>query len=184
MTILSGSYDLTVSLANLGYPLLGLAVLILATWTTNTGNAYSAAFSVMNLFHIKDEKRSLVTLGVGIVGITLSVAGILDFFTPFLNILSAVLPAVASVAIADYWIVGKGNKENFSAYEGIRRVGVIAWAIGAGFALLFPNFLIPAINSLVVAFVAYIVLFYTLKPTAKDLEQSGQDVLFGVAKEN
>lgn len=183
MTVLSGSYDLTVSLANLGYPFLGLAVLILATWTTNTGNAYSAAFSVMNLFRIKDEKRSLVTLIVGLIGITLSILGILDYFSPFLNVLSAVLPAVASVAIADYWIVGKGNKENFSAYEGVRRVGVIAWALGAGFALLFPNFFVPAINSLVVSFVAYIVLFYTLKPTAKDLEQSGQDSIFNAAKE-
>ena len=42
LSITAGSYDLTEVLTKYGLPFLGMLVLIFATWTTNTSNAYSA----------------------------------------------------------------------------------------------------------------------------------------------
>ena len=40
MAIGTGNYDVTSMFAGLGLPFVAMLVLILATWTTNTGNAY------------------------------------------------------------------------------------------------------------------------------------------------
>ena len=39
-----------------------MLVLILATWTTNTGNAYMSGLAACKMFSIKDSKRPLVTM--------------------------------------------------------------------------------------------------------------------------
>ena len=56
MALVAGQYDITKVFASMGLPLIGMIVLILATWTTNTGNAYTAGLAVIRLFNIKDEK--------------------------------------------------------------------------------------------------------------------------------
>ena len=48
LAICSGDTDITVMFANIGLPVIGMLVLILATWTTNVGNAYSAGIAVVN----------------------------------------------------------------------------------------------------------------------------------------
>ena len=49
--------------AGLGLPVLAMLVLILATWTTNTGNAYMSGLAVCKMFSIKDKDRPKVTMG-------------------------------------------------------------------------------------------------------------------------
>ncbi len=62
-----------------------MLVLILATWTTNVGNAYSAGIAVVNIFKMKDDKRAAVTAVCGIIGILLSLGGIVYYFVDFLS---------------------------------------------------------------------------------------------------
>ena len=45
MAIGTGSYDVTSMFAGLGLPVIAMLVLILATWTTNTGNAYMSGLA-------------------------------------------------------------------------------------------------------------------------------------------
>lgn len=111
LSVTTGSYDLTLMFSGMGLPFVGLLCLILATWTTNCGNAYSGGIAIVGIFNLKDDKRAIVTLIAGTIGTVLAIVGIMNFFTPFLNFISLLVPPMAGVAIADYWILGRGNKE-------------------------------------------------------------------------
>ncbi|MEG2018602.1 MAG: cytosine permease [Clostridium sp.] len=55
----------------------------------------------------------------GIIGTILAVTGIMDYFIQFLTVLTTAIPPVGGVIIADYWIINKGKKENFTPKEGV-----------------------------------------------------------------
>ncbi len=158
LAITAGSFDITIMFSNIGMPIIGLIVLILATWTTNTGNAYSSGIAVVNVFQLKDDKRAICTLICGAIGTVLAIMGVINIFVGFLSFVSSVIPPVAGVAIADYWIVGRGKKEGWTVVPGVNWLGVIAWLAGAATAMAFPTFLIPTINAIVVSLLVYVLL--------------------------
>lgn len=172
LAICTGSYDISVFLSTAGLPLVGLIALILATWTTNVSNAYSGGLSLSVLLG-QDEKKSQITTAIaGIVGTVLAAVGILNSLQGFLSLLSAIVPALMGVLIADYWIIGKGKVENFEIREGFYAPGVISFLAGALVAcmtggtfatipaLSFLNvpFFIGPINGIIVALVVYVVI--------------------------
>jgi cytosine permease len=172
LAICTGSYDISVFLSTAGLPLIGLIALILATWTTNVSNAYSGGLALSVLLG-QDEKKSRITTAVaGIIGTILAAVGILNSIQGFLSLLSAIVPAVMGVMIADYWIIGKGKIENFEIRKGFQTPGVIAFVIGALIAcmtggtfatipfLSFLNvpFFIGPINGIVASLVIYIII--------------------------
>ena len=146
--------------------------LVLATWTTNVSNAYSGGLSLSVLLG-QDEKKSQFTTAVaGMIGTVLAAIGILNSIQGFLSLLSAIVPAMMGVMIADYWIIEKGNVDNFEIREGFYGPGVISFLVGAFVAcvtggafatipglsaLNFPFFIGP-INGIVVSLVMYIVI--------------------------
>lgn len=163
LAICSGSHDITVMFADIGLPIIGLIVLILATWTTNTGNAYSSGIAVVNIFKLDDDKRFLATIICGVVGIILSLSGIINLFNAFLTLIGYFVPPVAGATIADYWILGRGKPENWHSIEGVNWIGIIAWLCGTAVAYFFPTLFIPTINGIVVSGVVYIVLAKVVK---------------------
>ncbi len=157
MSLTSGTYDISQVLTDLGVPVLGLIVLILATWTTNTVNAYSGGLAITSLFNLDDSKRSIATAIAGLLGTILAVCGIIDYFVNFLMILTAALPPIAGVMIADYWLVKKGKPENFKVKEEMDMVGIISWLIGSLLAIL-VKYGIQPINGIIVSMVVYLVI--------------------------
>lgn len=172
LAICTGSYDISVFLSAAGLPLIGLIALILATWTTNVSNAYSGGLSLSILLGQDEKKSQLTTAIAGIVGTVLAAVGILNSIQGFLSFLSAIVPALVGVLIADYWIIGKGKVENFEMREGFYAPGLIAFIVGALVAcmtggtfaaipfLSFLNlpFFIGPINGIVVAMVVYLII--------------------------
>ncbi|MGL5254498.1 MAG: cytosine permease [Brevinema sp.] len=130
MTIAAGESDFTIVLGRMGYPVLALVVLILATWSTNVGNAYSGGLALTNMLNLKDDKRYLATCIAGGAGIILAITGILDNFINFLLLLTKGITPVVGVMFADYWIVGKGKASSWKPKSGWYLPGVIAWFIG------------------------------------------------------
>ncbi len=177
LAVTTGNYDLTLMFSGMGLPLVGLLCLILATWTTNCGNAYSGGIAIVGIFNLKDDKRPIVTLLAGAVGTILAIVGIMNFFTPFLNFISLLVPPMAGVAIADYWILGKGKKEGWKPFKGVNWLGLISWACGTAFGILF-TFFIPTINAVIVSMLIYIILINVVKSpklnpfSAQNLEES------------
>ena len=136
ITKATGDYDITTVLASVGLPVLGVLVLILASWTTNSLNAYSAGLDAVMVFAAPDRKRKLVTVLVGAAGILLAVAGILEHIQMFLSLLSYVLSAVGGIMTADYWIVGRGRPEHWHELPGWNRTGVTAAVLAIAAAAL------------------------------------------------
>ena len=176
MSIVTGEYDISAILASLGVPFIGLVALVLATWTTNVTNAYSGGLALSNLLGF-DESKFKVTTGVaGGIGTLLAAFGLLNVFQGFLSLMSALIPPLAGVLIASYWIVGGGKKEKFEVRPGFRAAGVIAFAVGAIFACItggtfanFPGlvaalpwlnvpFFVGPVNGIIVSLALYVVL--------------------------
>lgn len=172
LAICTGSYDISVFLSTAGLPMIGLVALVLATWTTNVSNAYSGGLALSVLLG-QDEKKSQITTAVaGVVGTILAAIGILNSIQGFLSLLSAIVPALMGVVIADYWIVGKGDTDKFKIREGFYLPGVIAFAAGALIAcitggtfasipaLAFLNhpFFVGPINGIIISLIVYIII--------------------------
>lgn len=119
MAICTGNSDITVMFTKVGLPVVGMLVLILATWTTNVGNAYSAGIAAVNMLKLPDDKRAVTTAICGLVGIALSLGGIINYFVSFLSMLSYLITPICAVLIADYWIMGKGKSENWTTFPGV-----------------------------------------------------------------
>lgn len=176
MSIVTGEYDISVILASLGVPFIGLVALVLATWTTNVTNAYSGGLALSNLLGF-DESRFKITTGIaGGIGTLLAAFGLLNAFQGFLSLMSALIPPLAGVLIASYWVVDGGRKENFEIRSGVSAAGLLSFLAGAVFACItggtfasFPGlieavpvlnlpFFVGPINGIVLSFLLYIVL--------------------------
>lgn len=171
-----GTFDITLALAKLGLGFVGSVILILATWTTNTVNAYSGGLAIVSLFHLEDRLRPIMTLIAGAIGTILSVMGILNYFTSFLTILTAGIPPVAGCMIADYWILKRGNKELWeNNIKDVNIIGIISWAIGF-IAALFIKIGVSAINGILSSMIIYMVLQYFLKQSKEDKTMNSKNI--------
>lgn len=171
MALVAGTYDITIILSELGIPAVGLIILILATWTTNTVNAYSGGLALTNMFNLSGDKRAITTGIAGALGTVLAVAGILNYFLNYLMLLTSGIPPVAGVMIADYWIYRKGITTQWKKMPGVNWAGVIAWLLGV-FAANLIQWGIAPINGIVVSMVCYLVLMSVLgKNMSQDMEQ-------------
>ncbi|MEK3662309.1 cytosine permease [Paenibacillus sp. FSL F4-0236] len=169
--ILSIAYqtsDIAAVFINITTPFIGGTVLILAAWKTNMVNAISGGFALTNVLHISKEKEKWAVGIAGLIGTVLAVIGILNYFTPVMSILSAMVPPVAGVMIASYWIMNKGDKNRWKETEGVNRLGVFSWLIGSIIACMpvvlsfFPS--LPQLSNqpllgIVISFVLYIVCY-------------------------
>lgn len=180
LTVVTGQYDIStvfVSFGSVVLGILGLLALIAGTWTTNVTNAYTGGIALSVLLGLNEEKKKIPTAIAGAVGIIVALigsqaaAGFYSVFQQFLTILCAFIPPLAGTMIADYWIVGKGKKENFSIKDGFYWPGMVAYLIGVvvacltggTFASYIPSlaryvFFVGAINGIVVSFIIYSIL--------------------------
>ncbi|MDR0512958.1 MAG: cytosine permease, partial [Treponema sp.] len=161
LSVVAGEFDITTVLVTLGLPVIGLVTLVVATWSTNVLNAYSGGVAVTNFFGAGERKFKLTTAIAGGIGTILGAAGIITMFMQFLSILTALIPPVAGVMIANYWIVNKGKRENFRVIQGIHLPGIIAFASGAIIAyitgMVAPFFIAP-INGIAASMGIYVLL--------------------------
>lgn len=169
MAIGTGTYDVTSMFAGLGLPIVAMLVLVLATWTTNTGNAYMCGLAACKMLSVKDEKRPLVTLICSVLGILMAIAGLADFLNTYIGILGAVVPPIMGVVICDYWVICRADKNKWAPVRGINWIGIISWIVGGGFAILETLGIITvfsaALDGVIISFVAYWILYLLLKNT-------------------
>lgn len=166
LTLTAGTADITSVFTELGLPILGIIALVLATWTTNAVNAFSGGIAIINVFNISKEKERMAVAVAGAVGTLLAVVGILDYFVPIMSVLSAMIPPVAGVMIANYWVIHKGDKTKWTSIKGVNSLGVISWLIGAaiaGIPVIFsffpslPQFPNQPLIGMAISFVFYLV---------------------------
>ncbi len=188
MVLLTGTENPAIAMAAAG---MGIGVFLMAItgqWTTNDNNLYSGALAISNFTR---WKKAYITIAIGIIGtgyaayIGFTAFGSFEPFMNFIVTLGSILPAMAGVYIADFYVVqplvnGKRDPKaryNFRPGAKIPEVnvaGVIALVIGAsiggiiseialanvvaGVPVLKDVFSIGAINALVVAILAYLAI--------------------------
>ncbi|MEE0742195.1 MAG: cytosine permease [Emergencia sp.] len=157
MAKVAGQHDISLVLIDIGLPILGMIVLILAAWTTNTSNIYLAGIDIVNVLNLKDDKRAVVTLLAGVFGTLLAVFGVMNQFETFITWLGAAFSPMAGVLLADYWVMMKGDAKNWKPREGFCWKGIIAWL--AGFVLnIFVTQGLVLVQSIVFSGIIYVIL--------------------------
>jgi cytosine permease len=147
----------------------GTLIVIAATLKINDWNLYAAGLGVVNFADRvlgRRLNRATVTVALGIAGSVLSALGILDSLTDFLIFLGVVFPPIAGIMVAEYFVVRTWRGELDSS----RAVGrlpesaplwvpaaLIVWAVAAAVGK-YVDWGLPSINSLVLAFCAYVAL--------------------------
>jgi cytosine permease len=150
----------------------GVIILISATVKINNWNLYSASLGLINAVQSLTGvrlHRVAVTVGIGVLGSILAAAGILSRFTDFLTLLGVLTPPVAGIIVAEYFIARRWRP----ALEASRKLGrlpeteptwvpatIVLWA-GAAVIGWFSEHQhgpgIPALNSLLIAGVGYVI---------------------------
>ncbi|MGW4271690.1 cytosine permease [Streptomyces seoulensis] len=147
----------------------GVLVVLMSTAKINDWNLYGSSLGVVNFFQVVFAKRlhrGAVTIVLGIAGTLLSAVGIMTHFTDFLSVLGVAIPPVGGIIVAEYWVVRRMR----APLDATRDAGtlpatsptwvpmsLVIWA--AAFCVgKFYDGGIPALNSLLTAFVLYAVL--------------------------
>ncbi|MEU4548534.1 purine-cytosine permease family protein [Nonomuraea dietziae] len=150
----------------------GVIVLISATVKINNWNLYSASLGLLNAIESTTGlklNRVAVTIGIGIFGSILAAMGILERFTDFLLILGVITPPIAGIMVAEYFVVKRWRPVLDASRErgelpatepGWVPATLVIWACAALVGWLSEHHQwigIPALNSLLLAGLAYIV---------------------------
>jgi len=147
---------------NLG---LGAFIIVLAgTWALNSLNLYSTVLSTKATFPKLNTK--ILTIALGVVGVAAALLNILGQFETFLWYLSIIFIPVAGVVIIDRMLLRpeKYNLKTLKNNSGINVPAVLAWAIGATFAILADRGVTPeltkigAMDALVLSAILYFIL--------------------------
>lgn len=156
---------------------LGVLILVASILKINDWNLYPSSLGIVNAVHTftgKRINRAMVAVVLGVLGSILSALGIASKFQTFLSELGMVFPPIAAIMIADYFIVKSWRTElDESRAAGTLPsrmpawvpAGLAAWVLGYAVAKLLamnptwiPAVNVPALVSLVAAFVIYVVL--------------------------
>ncbi|MEJ1091484.1 cytosine permease [Microbacterium istanbulense] len=153
----------------LGLGGVAVIVLILAQWTTNTSNLYSAGLSFSSISP-RLNRRS-VTLVLGVIGIVVGVIGAADYFVPFILLIGTVIAPYGGVYLASFFTGRRTARWQHGAeVPTVDLPSIIAWAAGILVALATtdpaagPGFgwftltTISALDGLIVAFVVQLAL--------------------------
>lgn len=133
MAIAAGENDFMQIMLNLGFGSLAIAVLFLATWTTNDTNAYAAALSA-NLF-LPNLPRWQLAAAIGVLGTAAASFGIFEHFMDWLIFTGNLFAPLAGVYVADYLLHPK-RYHTLANIPQVRWPLVIAWLGGLGVGLL------------------------------------------------
>ncbi|MFK0168838.1 cytosine permease [Streptomyces sp. NPDC090306] len=147
----------------------GVLVVLMSTAKINDWNLYGSSLGVVNFFQVvfgRRLHRGAVTIVLGVAGTALSAVGIMTHFTDFLSVLGVAIPPVGGIIVAEYWIVRRMRKPLDETREAGTLpatsptwvpLSLVIWA--AAFCVgKFYDGGIPALNSLLTAFVLYSVL--------------------------
>ncbi|WP_328316005.1 cytosine permease [Streptomyces sp. NBC_00388] len=147
----------------------GVIVVLMSTAKVNDWNLYGSSLGVVNFFQVvfgKRLHRGAVTIVLGLAGTLLSAVGIMTHFTDFLSLLGVAIPPIGGIIVAEYWIVRRMRKPLDETREAQILpatsptwvpMSLVIW-IAAFCVGKFYDGGIPALNSLITAFVLYAAL--------------------------
>ncbi|QKG85049.1 cytosine permease [Kroppenstedtia pulmonis] len=120
---LAGTEDVIKIMLSIGWGVFAVVLLILAQWTTNDNNMYSAGLNLSILF--KWIPKRVLTIIAGVIGTGFAMFGIYDNFIGFLSILSPFAAPIAGIYLVEYFFL---NRSRFKvAYLREMKVPSVYW---------------------------------------------------------
>jgi cytosine permease len=155
----------------MGFGALALAVLVFATWTTNVINLYSTALASRASLPLGNYRQAVLVLGV--VGTAAALLGIASRLIDFLIVLGLLVPPVAGVYLADFFVFRRRdyNTAALATRPPLQWDAVIA-ALGSGSVVTGLHFAgfsftgVGALDSLLLSLLVYLPLRRLLRGPA------------------
>jgi cytosine permease len=145
----------------------GAIIIVTAVVTVNVWNLYPASLATVNavdaLLPGRRPSRTAVAIVMGTAGSILSAAGIINKFETFLTVIGVVVPPIAGIMIAEYFVVRTWRVR----LDASRRRGelpdrpprwvpasLVVWVVSAAGGY-WVHIGVPAMNSVLLAFLLY-----------------------------
>lgn len=144
----SGKTDILDIMIDLNLGLGAFAIVIAGSWVLNSLNLYSTILSIKATF--PKSNSSWLAVGLGAIGVIAALLNILDSFVTFLFYLSVIFIPVAGVIIIDCILIRPKaySLSTLDENSSINTPGLIAWAIGAAFAVMASEELLPTLTGI------------------------------------
>lgn len=157
-TIAMNDYDLTNVLLGFGLVIPALILMTTNIFTTNVANLYSTSLNLANSFKAGRNKTLIVVIAISAAATLLKPYQV-DFFYSFLNVLGNIVPPLAGIILADYFIIHRGSYGSLesAAFARWNAIPWISWIVSAALVYVIPWGL-PSLNSLVLGAIFYVVL--------------------------
>ncbi|MBV8619843.1 MAG: cytosine permease [Curvibacter sp.] len=163
-SLAAANKDLIAIMITLGLGLPALLIVALTAWSTNTFNLYAVTLLGQTVW--KHQPAWRLSLGAGLVGACLGLAGVSQLLVPYLIWLGIGIPPIAGVYLLNAMLSRRGKP-----VASWRVDALIAWLLGSGWAgLSTPWGLqltpVPAVDSILVSALAY-ALMHRFVPRAQ-----------------
>lgn len=156
MTVGIGTFDIVQLMISLGYPFWAYLLLFIAQWTSQIVAVYSAGLSFGNMLNARDAKtQKILTLIIGVLGILLGIAGILEKFMDWLIALSVVFPPLASIMTVDFLFLRKEQWENIRGWNKMATLSLIIGIVIGYFSGYKYSFGIPPLQTYILTGIVY-----------------------------
>lgn len=144
----SGKTDMLEIMLDLNLGLGAFAIVIAGSWVLNSLNLYSTILSLKATFPKWNGR--VLAIGLAVIGVGAALLNILDSFVTFLFYLSVIFIPVAGVIIIDYLLIRPAaySLERLESNNSLNAPGLIAWALGAVFAVLASEALMPTLTGI------------------------------------
>ncbi|NKB33649.1 MAG: permease [Pseudomonadales bacterium] len=159
--MVTGLLDPMAYMIALGLVASAFVILVFATWTTNAVNLYSTTLAVAVIKAKIPEWKLAITCGV--VGTSLAMIGITEYFVEFLEWLGVIVPPVAGIYLTDYFFLKQKNyslslSDKLPDYD---RAALVAWVVAtiisaALFVTEFSLSTIPSLDALLITIPIYL----------------------------
>lgn len=147
----------------MGLGVVALAVLVFATWTTNTINLYSTALAARA--SVPRGHYRIMVLALGVLGTGAALIGIAGWLIDFLIVLGLLVPPVAGVYLADFFIFGRRDYDTAAlASRPAMKPDALLATLGSGFLVTLLYFQgmsftgVGALDSLLLSLLVYLPL--------------------------
>jgi len=144
----SGKTDILDIMLDLNLGLGAFLIVIGSSWVLNSLNLYSAILGTKATF--PKLNSTWLAIGLGAAGVIAALMNLLDNFIPFLIFLSDIFIPVAGVIIIDALFIRRSDYhiDTLADNRAFNGAGLLAWAVGAGFALMISHGIIPILTGI------------------------------------
>lgn len=161
-TLAAGQNDLILLITTLGLGGAAMAILILSTWTTNAFNLYVCTLVLGTV--LPRQRSWRLTVVAGLLGTAFCFGGIGDAVVPYLTFIGAVIPPIAGVYLADFWVVRMGTSADVAMLgPGVRWDAVLSCAAGSLLAFFADRYQLSVthvvpLDAILSAFLVYVLV--------------------------